>query len=110
MAVAPRRVRPQQVIQEEAVSVVSVQSSSFGIDESERQSISVHQFVTDPAYVEVHAGFTRNLTNFEFLRIDVSLRAPCYVEEANDVAPRVADWVAQRLDEEIQKYDQLPQA
>ena len=62
------------------------------------------KFETDPAYVRVNAGVTKNLGNYESLRVDVSLTVPCYVEEMEKVQKRTATLVADMLDEEVEQY------
>lgn len=98
-----RRARPS--IQEQThEEVLHVRSSAFGVDEEERKVLAVRRFVTEPAYVRVNAGVTKSPAPYESIRIDVSISVPCYVEEIDEVLPRVADEVADYLDEEIAKY------
>lgn len=81
-----------------------VTASGVGIDKEKRKTIEVRKFETEPAYVRVNAGVTRNLGNYESLRIDVSLSVPCYVEEIEKVQPRVASLVADMLAAEQDEY------
>lgn len=75
-------------------------------EEYEDQTFEVHQFVTDPAYVRVQAGVTKSLgkNSYEFIRVDVSISKPCYVEQIDSTYKEVADKVANLLDAEIAQY------
>lgn len=68
------------------------------------EEVEVQKFETDPAFVEAKAGVTKSLRQFESLRVDVRMCLPCYMEKADDTFDYAADWVANRLYEEIDKY------
>lgn len=96
------RARRQEVATQDAILVVT--ASGVGVDEEKRKAIEVRQFSTDPAFVRVAAGVTKNLGNYESLRVDVSLTVPCYVEEIEKVQKRAAELVASMLDDEVEEY------
>lgn len=98
------RTRTREVEKTTHESVATVYSSGVGVGEEKRKVIEVRQFVTEPAYVRVNAGVTKNLGNYESLRIDVSVSVPCYVEEVAQVEKRVAAMVADMLDAEVDEY------
>lgn len=100
--VVRHRVRPS-VIQHE--STLSVMSSGFGVEETDRRAISVHKFEVEPTYVRINAGVTKNLGNYESFRMDVSLSVPCYSEETAEVVERVSDEVSRILESELEKYN-----
>jgi hypothetical protein len=54
----------------------------------------------EPAFVRVAVGQTYNLTNFESLRLDVSVTLPCRVEDVEDTYLRASEFVAEKLLEE----------
>lgn len=85
-------------------TVLKVMSSGFGIEKDEQRVIDVRKFETEPAYVRVNAGVTKNMGNYESLRLDVSISCPCYVEEIDQVQAVVADSVAEFLNAEIANY------
>lgn len=85
-------------------AVVTVMASGVGIDEEKRKVIEVRKFETEPAYVRINAGVTKNLGNYESLRVDVAITVPCYVEEIEKVQKRTAEMVASMLDEEVEEY------
>ncbi len=75
-------------------------------DEEEQEVIGVHKFITDPAFVRVSAGVTKNMGNYESLRIDVAISVPCYREEVVLTTKVVSDMVSVRLEKEIDSYIQ----
>lgn len=68
------------------------------------EKMTVHRFVTEPAYVRVSAGVTKNTGDYESLRVDVAVTCPCYKEEVDDTVDRLSEYVADRLDREIAEY------
>lgn len=68
------------------------------------EQLEVQKFITDPAYVTVGAGTTKNLGDYESLRVDVRISLPCYAEEVDDVYDDVAEKVADRLEAEVNEY------
>lgn len=96
------RVRPAPQVTQDAVMVVT--ASGVGVESEKRKVLEVRKFETDPAFVRVNAGVTKNLGNYESLRVDVSLTVPCYVEEMEAVQKRTAELVATMLDEEVEEY------
>mgnify|MGYP000843960957 FL=1 len=107
--VAPRRLRGRREASAENISteetVLTVTASRAGVpDEEKIKVIEVRSFVTDTANVRVSAGVTKNLTNYEFLRVDVSISAPCYVEEIEEVRARLGVLVSDSLTEEVDAY------
>ncbi len=46
-------------------------------------------------------GMTKNLGNYESVRIDVSLYLPCYTSEIETVFEYAREWVDDRMDEVI---------
>lgn len=98
------RVRRREVEPKEHEATVTVMASGVGIEEEKRKPIEVRKFETEPAYVRVNAGVTKNLGNYESLRVDVSITVPCYVEEIEKVEKRTAALVANMLDAEVIEY------
>lgn len=100
-----RRVRtanPDALSSEETLTVVS----SYGGKERNRQEkITVRKFLVEPAYVRVNAGSTKNMGNYESLRVDVSVSIPCYTEEIDKVLVVAADKAAAFLEDELANYE-----
>lgn len=97
------RMRRVKLVSAEEKIVVSKTFSTE--DSSDSDTISVRKFATEPAYVRASAGVTKNMGNYESLRIDVAYTVPCYAEEMDSVFSVVAEKVAVLLGEEIEKYE-----
>jgi hypothetical protein len=95
-------VKPDLMSAEETVHITSI----YGGEERNRQEkLSVRKFMVEPAYVRVNAGMTKNMGNYESLRLDVSISMPCYPEEVDKVFVVVADKVSVFLEEELKQYE-----
>jgi hypothetical protein len=70
----------------------------------EYEEIEVQVFHTEPAYIEARAGVTKALRQYESLRVDVKMLLPCYAERADAAFDYAAEWVADRLYDEVDKY------
>lgn len=71
----------------------------------EMEEVEVQCFETEPARIKVSAGATKKLDqDYEFLRVDVGADIPCYVERMDQTFEYAAEWVADRLYEEIDSY------
>lgn len=64
----------------------------------------VFKFETDPAYVRVSAGVTRQIRDYESLRVDVAISMPCYKEQVQDTFNEVRERVADFLEQEVNEY------
>ena len=83
-----------------------VVTSTYGGEERNRtEKLEVRKFLAEPAYVRVNVGMTKNMGNYESLRLDVSLSVPCYTEEIDQVFHSVADRVSVLLEEEMKQYE-----
>lgn len=107
MAERKRRDRPARpsVRQTEGTIRVSSTRAPGEPDENEVREIEVRRFETEPAYVRINAGVTKNLGNYESFRVDVSITMPCYVEELEGMTDAVSDRVADRLEDELKKWN-----
>lgn len=72
-----------------------------GPEETQEETLAVHEFVTAPAEVGLDLGLTLNLGNFESARISVHLTTPCYREEMDDAYRFVERWVKDRIGSEV---------
>ena len=109
---AKRRSRTKQEAEatEESVQgkitkdVVLVSSSRIVDGHKEEYDLEVQKFVTDPAFVRVSAGQTRQIVEFESVRVDIAVTIPCYKEEVEDVIAEATEMVADRLEKELDFY------
>lgn len=99
-----RSERPDVISAEETLNVTSAYGKD-GKESARQERMNVRKFLVEPAYVRVNAGMTKNMGNYESLRIDVSLTVPCYTEEVDRVFPRVAERVSVFLQEELKNYE-----
>jgi hypothetical protein len=72
-------------------------------DDIEQEPLYVHQFLTQPGEVEVAAGATIKMGEFEYARLDVRVRVPVYREELNEAFDFARSWVHDRLNKEVAK-------
>lgn len=101
-AIRRRSTQPEAIA---AADTIRVSCSYMGEETSREKHIHVRKFEVEPAYVRVNVGSTKNMGNYESLRVDVSITMPCYAEEVDKVLPKLADKVGKYLDEELQKYE-----
>lgn len=83
------------------VSKQFVLDKKEGVEQTQEESFLVHRFVTTPAVVDVNMGLTVNLGNYESARISVSIKVPCYKEEADAAFVWARGWVSDRLSAEV---------
>lgn len=103
--------RQRKVEAPETVEKVRVEKQTAGskdqpaiVDEQETRSRDSKFIDADPHYVRISAGMTRNLGNYESLRVDVSISSPCTEAEIDAKVSELGDKVAEKLEEEIDKY------
>jgi hypothetical protein len=82
---------------------ITVSRTVFGQESEDGDYIAVRPFATVPAKVGVSLSRTINLGNYESARVAVSLDVPCYREEVLRIYPKVFSYVADRLEEEVDK-------
>lgn len=58
----------------------------------------------EPAFVQVGAGLTINMGNFESLRIDCQVRLPCRPDELDETYDQAANFVADKIAEEQTRW------
>lgn len=79
-------------------------NGSLGSDreEVEDEQIAVRTLLVDGAEVGLSRGLTINMGNFESVRLDVSIKVPCYLEEVSDAFEFAQRFTEERLEEEKQ--------
>lgn len=88
----------------DAIASKRVTIRPYGAEEQETREQEVMVFESEPAYVRASAGVTKNLGDYESLRIDVSVSVPCYREDVEETYEAVADQVYGLLEAEIENY------
>jgi hypothetical protein len=100
-----RKPKPEKLaIQSTQRVSMELKQSGEEIDSEETIEKDVHVFITEPAYLRVNAGVTKNLGNFESLRVDVAITMPCYREMLDETFDIMADKVAVLLGGEVDEY------
>lgn len=95
-----------RTLEGEALITVHRTKSTKVLDEfSEGETILVRKFETAPAYVCNKVGVTKNMGNFESVRIDVGVKIPCYTEEINEVEKQAAMWVDRKMDAKLSEIE-----
>lgn len=109
----PTRTRKKRAVKADHPGRIMVQSRILrrqdGAEDEETlvdeyEEIEVQKFQVEPAYIFVKAGTTKSLRQFESLRVDVSAQIPCYMEKMDETFSYGADWVADKLMDEVDKY------
>lgn len=90
------------------VTVKRTQAGSVLEDTEKRESIEITTFVTNPAYVTFACSTTKNMGNYESLRMEVRVSLPCYIEEIDEMYNTAKDWVDTRLDKELSELTAAP--
>lgn len=100
------RVRPVVEAVEEKVWVDATYKRSDGSKKNANSEkvLQIRKFVSEPAYVKVSAGLTKNMQDFEFLRIDVSVTLPCYPEEVDAALEEAADKASVFVNDELERW------
>ena len=75
---------------------------------SEKEVLGEQEETTDTeatpfCNVGVKAGYTKNMGEFEFARVDVSLHVPCQYAEIEEAFTFCKEWVEERLQIEIEE-------
>lgn len=78
-------------------ATLEVSRTAFGKEEVSQEKLFVRLFQTNPANLSVKAGATINLGNYESARVDVMLSVPMYMEEIDEMYPKVKKWVEEKV-------------
>lgn len=99
---------PKQGIATEAILTVS--RTVLGQETNKQEKIQVRPFKTVPMHWKVSMGRTLSTgVPYEFIRVDVGIDLPVYVEEAVEGYEQAIEMVKQRLGEEIDEVNRLMQ-
>ena len=66
--------------------------------------LDVEVFQADPAFVRISHGVTKNIGDYESLRVDVAVTVPCYREQVDAVTKDLGEYVATVLERELDAY------
>ena len=60
----------------------------------------------EPTTVMVKLGYTKNLGNYESMRIDVSLAVPCHEDEVDEKFEEIREWVDDKITGIVNEVEQ----
>lgn len=69
--------------------------------DEESEEIEVRTFESEPAIVSTKLGITKNLGDYNSLRVDVNLSLPCYPEEKEEAKEHCVSWAKRTLVETV---------
>jgi hypothetical protein len=78
-----------------------------GVEETKEEPVGEPQgFVGPTCNVGMKVGHTRNLGNYESLRVDITLNMPCYQDEIDLIVEFERKWLFEKMDETSNYIDQ----
>jgi len=82
-----------------AEAKVSIENPHGGIKEEVEEVIPMQKLDKDKGIsnVGVSFGYTKNMGNYESMKIQVSLHVPCYVEEIDTIFDFAKEWVDEKM-------------
>ena len=83
---------------------VSVQKSN-GTESNQQILGEVQGFTENPCNVGFSATMTRNLGNYENVKVMVSLYYPCMAEEIDETFDNVKGWVDKKMGDVLEEID-----
>ncbi len=86
----------------------TVEITKGGLTEEKKEVVLPPSiFLEEAANVGVTLSYTKNLGNYESMKIQISLHMPCYPKEIDQVAGFVGAWVDEKLQEEIANINKI---
>lgn len=100
---APIRARRRAINVESHEGTIEVTRVAYGQEETELETIRVPTFATDPAHVKVNGSVTRNMGDYNSVRVEVAVDFPVLpvMSEVERVYGILAQWVEGRLQNEL---------
>lgn len=90
---------PVQLKKKSGTGTTSVQDKQTNTEKVEQETIPGTVLETHPfAEVGVEASMTRNLGNYESLRLQCSVRLPCAPDEIDDTFENAQNWVNSKME------------
>ena len=98
----------KRVINGNASVVTEVKKAGVLVSNKEQDvELEANESITNPARVSVKLGITKNLGNFNSLRVDVQVEYPCKPDEVTvaSTVKRVSRWVQEFIEQEIEEAE-----
>jgi hypothetical protein len=86
------------------VSTTRVKSRKVVSQNETYEEFDAEVFQSEPAFVRVSHGVTKNIGDYESLRIDVAVTMPCYKEKVEEVSAELGNYIAVLLERELDAY------
>lgn len=97
-ATASTKVTVEDRVNADRVEVLSEKDEEHVLDFPEQEGAPF-------AEVGIQLGVTKNLGDYEYARIDVSIKVPCPVSDIDQMYERAKTWVAKRVKKEVQSIN-----
>jgi hypothetical protein len=91
----------EKVTLSEKEGLIAVSKTVLKSQTEKKEKIRIRPFVTPTSTVAVKYGRTINIGNYENVKVEVFVAAPCYMEEIVDVYNQVRDLCAEFIEKEI---------
>lgn len=87
---------------------VLVKKDPKGVETVEEETVGEPKMLPEDqiCHVGFKLGYTKNLGNYESLRIDVSIDMPGYPHEIDAISAFEYEWVQARMEEAVEKVEQ----
>jgi hypothetical protein len=96
------RIRKPAVLEVEAQETVTVDLHK--VTTFDEKTFKKIRLLKNPAYVDIKAGVTRKLDDFEFLRLDVGVSVPCDIADIDATQQEYSKKVCDMLANELNLY------
>lgn len=73
------------------------------MEKNDSKPILIKEFLSSPAYAMVKKGATKNMGNYESVRVEVGVSVPCYLEELDRVIKDASKFVDVELEREMKE-------
>jgi len=73
--------------------------------EERDELLQVQTFATEPALVHVSVGVTKNLGDFNSLKLSIGVTKPCYPEEIAETQKDVQTFIEQQIKKEVKSLN-----
>lgn len=92
-----------------AMTETQIENKQEGTKETikdQEEYLPVPEIDSHPAYINITAGATVNLFNFNSGKVSISINYPCNPEAIDKIYPRLKRWIDKRLTEEVEELRQ----
>lgn len=84
---------------------ILVSKTILGQTTQKEEKIEIRPFLTDTASMSMSLGRTKNIGNYENVKVSVMVTAPCYKEEMIQVFKQVEALTKKLINEQLEKLE-----